>query len=119
MTDVFYDKLADICNISFSGDNKGFKLSNFQNDLLVFTLENKTPENFCIKFSFFRIGKGNLPKPFPDCRGGFIIDRDFGFVEKHILEDTVFSFHEIMSMFFKFEIISLYQKLLKMTKPLL
>lgn len=107
MNSVFYNGLLNEC-IDATSKRDGLSLPHlelFKNNAgITFFKEESSDDTFLITYEYFHY----LDKIF--IQGSFIIERSSGIIIKEIgISDIPISFHEMMSNFFEFEILSLYQ----------
>jgi len=125
MKSVFYENLGKICNEFLSEKNFANIESIYnQNDTITLSLNSKKSTDEILYIIFWYYQKEGGGKYFfykKISHGFFTIEKSSGIIIDYTIEDNIssLSFHETMSKFFKFEILSLYQQLIKMTKPLI
>ena len=123
MNNVYYEGLRESCLECKCKKNKGgyyfYKVNEIinQNNILSLTISpiKTTKHILSVRFLFIRKEKEGLI-----CDGGvFDLEKSTGYISNISLNSKTLSFHEIMSKFFKFEIVSLYQRLIQISETLL
>jgi hypothetical protein len=118
MSCVVYEGLLNACKEVYEkGPGGRLSFSNLNDKFLLYkkVFSYEIPENFLyMRYTFFHDVDGR----YNFSEGFFIIEKDTGFVKAFVSSCSKISFHEIMCKFFKFEIPTLFQKIIKIPKIL-